>query len=154
MKRNATVRILLLNGLIAVLLLLNACSSGTLHHTYTFSGEGEHWSAIYSETVTEKPVISEGKATYYQPTGDYNFQLAYKGEAKALKEIKQFTYGFEALGHGSSQSIEGPVKVESLHLYGSSSGSLNRGQAPIKVNVEWDGHQEQFELQLDGDEAE
>lgn len=154
MRRNAWVRIFLLNGFIMVLMLLTGCNSGTLHHTYTFSGEGEHWSAIYSETVTEKPVIAEGKATYFQPSGDYNFQLAYKGEAKDLKEIKQFTYGFEALGHGSSQSMEGPVRVESLHMYGSSDGSLNRGQAPIKVNVEWDGHQEQFELQLDGDEAE
>ncbi|AIQ46673.1 hypothetical protein R70723_12930 [Paenibacillus sp. FSL R7-0273] len=154
MRRTAAVRSFWLIGLIAGLALLTACNSGTLHHTYTFSGEGEHWSAIYSETVTEKPIISEGKAAYYQPSSDYNFQLAYKGEAKDLKQIKQFTYGFEALGHGSSQSMEGPVRMESLHMHGSSSGSLNRGQAPVKVKVEWDGHQEQFELQLDGEEAE
>ncbi|MDF9845099.1 MULTISPECIES: hypothetical protein [unclassified Paenibacillus] len=154
MRGNAAVRTLLLNGFIMVLMLLAGCNSGALHQTYTFSGEGEHWSAIYSETVTEKPVISEGKATYYQPSRDYNFQLAYKGEAKALKEIKQFTYGFEALGHGSSQSMEGPVRMESLHMYGSSGGSLNRGQSVITVSVEWDGQKEQFELQTDGDEAE
>ncbi|AIQ52217.1 hypothetical protein [Paenibacillus sp. FSL R7-0331] len=154
MRRTTAVRIFLLNGFIAVLLLLTACNSGTLHQTYTYSGEGEHWSAIYSETNTEKPVISEGKATYYQASSDYSFQLAYKGEAKDLKEIKQFTYGFEALGHSSRQSMEGPVRMESLHMYGSSSGSLNRGQAVITVSVEWDGQKEQFVLQTDGDEPE
>lgn len=154
MRGNAALRILLLSGFIAVLMLLTGCNTGTLHQTYTFSGEGEHWSAIYSETVTEKPAQAKGGNAYYKASSEYNFQLAYKGDAKDLKKIKQFTYGFEALGHGSSQSMEGPVRIESLHMYGSSDGSLNRGQAPIKVSVEWDGHQEQFELQLDGDEPE
>ncbi|WP_342565727.1 hypothetical protein NST84_11650 [Paenibacillus sp. FSL R7-0345] len=154
MRRNAAVRIFLLNGFIAVLMLLTACNSGTHHDTYTFSGEGEHWSAIYSETVTEEPALAKGGDAYYKASSEYNFQLAYKGETKDLKEIKQFTYGYEALGHSSSQTMEGPVRMESLRMHGSGSGTPNRGQAVITVSVEWDGHKERFELMTDGDEPE
>ncbi|MNC17635.1 hypothetical protein D3C75_655230 [compost metagenome] len=150
MRKNVLMRTVLLSGL--MLMLISACSSGTLYHTYTFSGEGKHWSAIYSETLTEKPVISEGKATYYQPSSEYTFQLAYKGKSGDLKEIKNFTFGFDAVGHGSSQTIEGPVRVESLLMQGEGGGLANREESVIKVSVDWDGQSEQFELLTDGAE--
>jgi hypothetical protein len=150
MRKIVVIRTLLLCGL--MLILNSACSSGTLYHTYTFSGEGEHWSAIYSETLTEKPVHSEGKATYYQPSSEYAFQLAYKGKSGDLKKIKKFTFGFDAVGHGSSQTMEGPVRVESLRLEGSGDGLVGREESVIKVSVDWDGQSEQFELLTDGAE--
>lgn len=147
-----TARTLLLCGL--MLMLLAACSSGKLYHTYTFSGEGEHWSAIYSETLTEKPVISEGKETYYQPSSEYAFQLAYKEGTDDLKKIKNFTFGFDANGHSSSQTMEGPLRLESLRMQGTGGGLANREDSIIKVSVEWDGQSEQFELLIDGAELE
>ncbi|WP_054940121.1 hypothetical protein [Paenibacillus ihuae] len=150
MRKIVVIRTLLLCGL--MLILNSACSSGTLYHTYTYSGEGEHWSAIYSETLTEKPVHSEGKATYYQPSSEYAFQLAYKGKSGDLKKIKKFTFGFDAVGHGSSQTMEGPIRLESLRLQGSGDGLVSREESIIKVSVDWDGQSEQFELLADGNE--
>lgn len=152
MRKTVTVRTLLVGGI--MLMLLAACSSGTLHHTYTFSGEGKHWSAIYSETLTEKPVKKNGDSTYYQPSSEYTFQLAYKGQTGDLKDIKNFTFGFDAGGHSSSQTMEGPVRMESLRMQGTGGGLANREDSIIKVSVEWDGHQEQFELLTDGAEPE
>lgn len=146
------VGLLLLSGI--MLMLLTACNSETLYHSYTFSGESGHWSAIYSETLTEKPVIEKGKDTYYQPSSEYIFQLAYKGAAGDLKAIKNITFGFDTNGHGSSQTMEGPVRIESLRMQGEGGGLVSREDSIIKVSVEWDGQSEQFDLKADGAERE
>ncbi|MNI50271.1 hypothetical protein D3C73_1049220 [compost metagenome] len=146
------VRTLLIGGL--MLILLAGCTSGTLHHSYTFSGEGEHWSAIYSETFTEEPVRREGKATYYTPSSEYTFQLAYKGDTGDLKSIKTFTFGFDSGGHSASQTLEGPIRLDTLRMRGTGGGLMNREDSIITVNVEWDGQREQFELMTDGAEPE
>lgn len=82
MRRNAAVRIFLLNGFIAVLMLLTACNSGTHHDTYTFSGEGEHWSAIYSETVTEEPALAKGEMLTIRHPASIIFSWPIKGKPK------------------------------------------------------------------------
>ncbi|UQZ36215.1 hypothetical protein C2I18_23445 [Paenibacillus sp. PK3_47] len=145
------VRKLLLPGI--VLLILTACSNTetqTIRHDYTFTGESETWSAEYIQTAWEKYIIpeDEDKRVEYETSKKYNFELRYKGEQSDLEDIKQLHYKYEGRGGSGSMNMEGPIPAELLKSGASGTGTMLKEDSIIKVNVDWDGKSEQFELRV------
>ncbi|WP_150275890.1 hypothetical protein [Paenibacillus tepidiphilus] len=138
-------RMFILTGL--TLLLITACSSDTLDYNYTYTGGSESWSAEYIQKASEKPVKRNGKDMYYERSQSYTFELQYKGSPADLEAIQQFKYGFKTTGSSMTQTLDGPPDADLMKIEGKNL-SILREDASISVTVEWDGKQEQFELQL------
>lgn len=142
MKRS--VRTLLLPGI--MLILLTSCNTETTHFNYKFKGESDTWSAVYDQQASRKLILQKDRVKDSETSNRYSFQLRYKGKQSDLGEIKQLKYGYKATSGSGSQTMEGPVPVELLKISGISNGSIEQEDSVIKVNVEWDGKSEQFEL--------
>lgn len=141
------VRALLLPGV--MLMLLTSCNTETTHFNYTFKGESETWSAVYGQTASQKLIIKNDRVKDSETSKRYTFDLHYKGEQSDLGEIKQFKYSYKGTSGGGSRTQEGPVSLDMLHSGGDGTGAFEWEDSVIKVNVEWDGHSEEFELKND-----
>ena len=140
---------LLLTGM--MLALLTACNTTTIKHNYTFTGEGELWSAEYVEKATEKFVDKKDQPRDYETSYHSTFELKYKGEQTDLNKIKSFKYSFEGISGGSKHTLEDiqGIRKDDLKSVRSGSGtSFEHEDSIIKVEVEWDGQKEQFDLQV------
>lgn len=140
------VRALLLPGV--MLMLLTSCNTETTHFNYTFKGESETWSAVYEQTASQK-LITRKESTKSETSNRHSFELHYKGKQSDLGTIKQLTYSYKGRSGSGSQTMEGPVPISLLKISGISNGSIEQEDSVIKVNVEWDGHSEEFELKND-----
>ncbi|WNS45902.1 hypothetical protein [Paenibacillus sp. MMS20-IR301] len=129
-----------------MLMLLTSCNTETTHYNYTFRGESETWSAVFEQEASQKLVIKNDRVKDSVSSKRYSFELKYKGKQSDLGEIKQLTYKYKGRSGGGSQTMEGPVPVALLKMGGNGSGSFEHEDSVIKVNVEWDGHSEEFEL--------
>lgn len=140
-------RTLLLAGM--MLALLVACNTTTYKHNYTFTGEGEVWSAKYDQQATEKFIDRKGERPDYETWYNSTFELKYKGDQSDLDEIKSFKYSFQGNSGESTKTIEDAMGVKGeLKSVHSGSGAYEQEDSIIKVEVEWDGQKEQFDLQV------
>ncbi|WP_419877537.1 hypothetical protein [Brevibacillus centrosporus] len=130
-------------------LLLAACSSKeVVVHDYQFTGESEHWRAVYhvkgTGTFTEKD-----HRTHYESESQTNFTLEYKGTLEGLSSVKSLKYQFESSAGGgeSTQTFDRPPTTTSFHSSSSAkNGAIETQDETIRVTVEWDGKKESFEL--------
>lgn len=144
-KRLGTI---LLAGMLVILLV--ACNRTTFKHNYTYTGEGELWSAEYDQKATEKFVEDKDQPLNYESKYNYTFELKYKGDQKDLGQIRSFKYGFKRTSGETKHAmndIQG-VRLDDLRTANSGSGSFEREDSIIKVEVEWDGQKETFDLQV------
>lgn len=140
-------RLLLLVGI--MLLLLVACNSKTYRNDFTFTGEGDQWSAQYDYQSTEKVTGKDGKRSDNESQNSYKFQLRYKGEQTDLANIKQMEFGFKTSERESSQTLEGPIRLNDLVIESRGNrGAYSIEDSVIQVEVEWEGQTEQFELKV------
>ncbi|KGE16556.1 hypothetical protein [Paenibacillus wynnii] len=134
---------------VAMIFLLTACNTETIKHHYTFEGEASQWSASYVQDVTEKYISKKGKPTKHETRESSVFQLIYKGEQSDLGNIKLLKYSYKGTAGGASRSQEGPVYLKDLKFVNAGSeGSFEREDSVIRVEVEWDGQKEQFDLRV------
>ncbi|MEK5254061.1 hypothetical protein NST74_11430 [Paenibacillus sp. FSL F4-0125] len=138
---------LLLIGMLSVLLV--ACNTTTYKHNYTFTGEGEVWSAAYVQKATEKFIDKKGERPDYETSQQSTFELKYKGEQTDLDKIKDFKYIFKGTSGEESKTLEDVNGVRSeLKSERSGSGAYEQEDSIIKVVVEWDGKKEEFDLEV------
>jgi len=131
--------------LVLMVIFTAGCNTETIKHHDIFTGEGSMWSAEYVQDVTEKI-----KPKVHETSKNYVFKLKYKGDSLDLAVIKQFKYSFKGTAGGESRSQDGPVKLADLKFsHTGSTGSYEREDSIIRVEVEWDGQKEQFELRKD-----
>lgn len=83
--------------LMFAILVLTACTEVT-HNVYTFSGESEHWEAVYSYKGTEK----WGGTGTYSNEDWYELTIKYKGPLGDLASIDKLEYSYETI---SSQGV-------------------------------------------------
>jgi len=140
------IRPLLLTGVLLVL--LTGCNTTTIKHNYTFTGEGEVWSAEYVQKAEERFITKKDKPAEYETDKTFKFQLIFKGENSDLAQIKQLKYSYKGAGGSGSLTTEGPVQLPLLTSGGMGSGNFVREDDIIQVEVEWDGQKEQFELRV------
>lgn len=138
---------LMLSGLL--FLLLTACNTTTYKHNYTFTGEGEIWSAEYVQKATEKFIEKNGQRPDYETSYHSTFELKYKGKQKDLGKIQDFKYSFKGTSGGGSQTSK-DVKIfpRELKSERSGSGAFEHKDSIINVVVEWDGQKEEFDLKV------
>lgn len=140
-------RTLLLSGMMFIV--LAACNTTTYKHNYTFSGEGEVWSAKYVQQATEKFKDDKGVRLDYETWHNSTFELKYKGDQLDLDKIKSFKYSYKGISGGSSKTLEDVVGVKGeLKSVSSGSGAYEQEDSILKVEVEWDGQKERFDLQV------
>lgn len=132
-----------------MLFLLTACNTTTYKHNYTFTGEGEVWSAEYVQKATEKFIDKNGERPDYETWHNSTAELKYKGEQMDLDKIKSFKYSFEGTSGKLTRTLEDANGVKrELKSVRSGSGSIEHEDSIIKVVVEWDGKKEEFDLKL------
>lgn len=142
-------RTLLLAG--TMLALLTACNTTTIKHNYTFTGEGELWSAEYIQKATEKFVDKKDQPRNYETSHNSTLELKYKGEQTDLNKIKSFKYCFKRSSGETKltlNDIQGIRKEDLKYVRAGSGTSFEQEDSIIKVEVEWDGQKEQFDLQV------
>lgn len=133
-----------------MLFLLTACNTTTYKHNYTFTGEGEVWSAEYVQKATEKFIEKKGERPDYETWHNSTVELKYKGEQMDLDKIKSFKYSFERTSGKMTRTIEDAhgVKRELKSVRSGSGSSFEHEDSIIKVVVEWDGQKEEFDLKV------
>jgi hypothetical protein len=135
-----------------VVFLLTSCNTTTCKHNYTFTGEGEVWSAKYIQQATEKFIDKQSERQDYETWYNSTFELKYKGEQTDLNKIKSFKYRFQGISGGSSRTLEDAKGVHEiqgeLKSVRSGSGAFESETSIIKVEIEWDGQIDQFDLQV------
>lgn len=117
-------------------------------HNYQFTGEGEHWEAVYSYKVTEL-WGKDGEQTTHSSKDSYELVLKYKGSLEELSSMKNLEYTYETTTSGGTKT-EAYKEPPSEKVFRTSGGSQNgaiigEGEV-IKVNVKWDDNEESFEL--------
>ncbi|WHY21520.1 hypothetical protein QNH28_11275 [Paenibacillus sp. G2S3] len=139
---------LILSGMMIVL--LAACNTTTYKHNYTFSGEGDVWSAEYVQKATEKFIDKKGVRSDYETWFDSTIELKYKGELTDLDKISSFKYSFKGTSGGGSKTLEDVkgVRKSELKSERAGSGAFEHEDSIIKVVVEWDGQKDEFELKV------
>lgn len=139
-------RTLVLSGMLLVLLV--ACNTTTYKHNYTFTGEGDVWSAEYVQKATEKFIDKKGERPDYETWQQSTFELKYKGEQTDLGKIHSFKYSFKGISGEGSRNLEETKGVRKSvlksEIYGS--GAYEQEDSIINVVVEWDGKKDEFEL--------
>lgn len=138
---------LMLSGLL--FLLLTACNTTTYKHNYTFTGEGEMWSAEYVQKAMEKFIEKNGQRPDYETWHNSTVELKYKGEQMDLDKIESFKYSFEGTSGKMTRTIEDANGVKrELKSERSGSGAFEHEDSIINVVVEWDGQKEEFDLKV------
>lgn len=138
---------LMLSGMMIVL--LAACNTTTYKHNYTFSGEGDVWSAEYVQKATEKFIDKKGVRSDYETQQKSTFELKYKGEQADLDKIQDFKYSYEGTTGQSRTTLTDTKGVRRGDLKSQSSkSSYEHEDSIIKVVVEWDGQKDEFELKV------
>lgn len=130
-------------------LLLVACSTKeVVVHDYRYTGESEHWLAVFevkgTGTFTEKD-----QKIHYESESQTNFTLEYKGALEELSALKflKYQYDTSARGGESTQTFDRPPTTNSFSSSsGGKNGAIETQDETIKVTVEWDGRKESFEL--------
>lgn len=142
-------RVVLAGGIIALLLV--SCNSETYRDNYTFTGEGQQWAAEYVQKATSKFTTNKNDRPDYKTESQYNFRLKYKGKQNDLGDIRLLKYSYKGNAGEGSRSTEGKVRFEDLKLSGYRYGAaFEKEDSVIKVQVEWDGQTEEFELKVPG----
>ncbi|WP_339315735.1 hypothetical protein [Paenibacillus sp. FSL R10-2734] len=140
-------RTLVLSGM--MIFLLAACNTTTYKHNYTFTGEGEVWSAEYVQKATEKFIDKKGERADYETSQHSTLELKYKGEQSDLDTIQDFKYSYEGTAGRGSRTLTDAKGVRSeLKSERSGSGAFEQEDSVIKVVVEWDGQKDEFELKV------
>ncbi|MFE4144549.1 hypothetical protein ACFX4I_22345 [Peribacillus sp. YIM B13472] len=117
-------------------------------HNYQFTGESEHWEAVYSYKATE--IWGRiGKQTTHSSKDNYVLTLKYKGSLEELSSMKNLEYSYETtISSGNKrEAYPDPPSEKVFKTSGSSvNGAMVGKDEVIKVNVKWDGFEESFEL--------
>lgn len=130
-------------------IVLTACNTTTYKHNYTYTGEGEMWSAEYIQEATEKFIDKKGERPEYETWHNSTLELKYKGDQADLDEIKSFRYSFKGNSGETVRTMEDAEGVKGeLKSVRSGNGAYEQEDSIIKVEVEWDGQQEKFDLQV------
>lgn len=134
-------------GFLAIIL-LTGCSE-TTHNNYKFTGESDHWEAVYSYNGTEKWGKKDGVVTYSSEDTD-EFVLKYKGSLEELSSLQNLEYSYEAFGRSSKRTEEftEPLTTKVFTNSGSSKGAAKVSEDEvIKVTVKWDDSEETILLE-------
>ena len=112
--------------LVALLLVLSACSSST----FTFSGETDNWSAELKVTQTNDDYETQ------------ELKLQFKG--KDINSVGELTYDIDTNAGGFGES---GVKLnkDGLHIGSSEANPTNAKvieDSEVKVTIEWNGNTE------------
>lgn len=134
-------------ALLFTITLLTACSETTTND-YKFSGESEHWEAVYAYKGTENWGEKNGKRTY-SSEDSYEFVIKYKGSLEELSSLQKLEYSYETNGSSGENTREftEPPSKKTFSDSGSTKGGAKVGEDEmIKVNVKWYDFEESFEL--------
>ncbi|WP_458353592.1 hypothetical protein [Peribacillus frigoritolerans] len=117
-------------------------------HNYQFTGESEHWEAVYSYEGTELWGENDGQTTH-SSKDNYKLVLTYKGSLEELSSMKNLEYTYETTTSSGSKTeayTEPPSEKVFTIGGGSENGAIVGEGEVIQVNVKWDGFEESFEL--------
>ncbi|MGG4155963.1 hypothetical protein [Peribacillus muralis] len=123
-------------------------STKKTEHHYQFTGESEHWEAVYSYKATQLWGRENGQITY-SSKDNYVLTLKYKGSLKELSSMKKLEYSYETTASSGSKTEDypDPPRENSFKTSGGSkNGALVGKGEVIKVNVKWADNDESFEL--------
>lgn len=137
-------------GFLAIIL-LTGCSE-TTHNNYKFTGESDHWEAVYSYKGTEKWGEKNGVVTYSSEDTD-EFVLEYKGSVEELSSLQNLEYAYEAFGRSSKRTEEftEPLTTKVFTNSGSTKGAAKVNEdETILVKVKWDDLEETILLENKG----
>ncbi|CAK6478115.1 hypothetical protein ACPOM7_24050 [Peribacillus castrilensis] len=117
-------------------------------HNYQFTGESEHWEAVYFYEGTEL-WGEKNEQTTHSSKDSYELVLKYKGALKELSSMKNLEYTYEittSSGTKTEAYKEPPSEKVFTIRGGSENGAIIGEGEVIKVNVKWDGSEESFQL--------
>ncbi|WP_440970191.1 hypothetical protein ACSS6N_22675 [Peribacillus frigoritolerans] len=117
-------------------------------HNYQFTGESEHWEAVYYYEGTEL-WGEKNEQTTHSSKDSYELVLKYKGALKELSSMKNLEYTYETTTSSGTKTEaykEPPSEKVFTIRGGSENGALIGEGEVIKVNVKWDGSEESFQL--------
>ncbi|WP_342614621.1 hypothetical protein [Peribacillus frigoritolerans] len=144
--------------LLFLMMVLTACDSNITkkdtnseektEHNYQFTGESEHWEAVYSYEGTELWGANDEQTTH-SSKDSYELVLKYKGSLKELSSMKNLEYTYETTTSSGTktEAYKEPLSEKVFTIRGGSENGAIIGEGEvIKVNVKWDGSEESFEL--------
>ncbi|MCR8868607.1 hypothetical protein [Peribacillus frigoritolerans] len=117
-------------------------------HNYQFTGESEHWEAVYYYEGTEL-LGEKNEQTTHSSKDSYELVLKYKGALKELSSMKNLEYTYETTTSSGTKTEaykEPPSEKVFTIRGGSENGALIGEGEVMKVNVKWDGSEESFQL--------
>ncbi|MFS0599522.1 hypothetical protein AB1L16_22740 [Peribacillus frigoritolerans] len=117
-------------------------------HNYQFTGESEHWEAVYFYEGTEL-WGEKNEQTTHSSKDSYELVLKYKGALKELSSMKNLEYTYETTTSSGTKTEaykEPPSEKVFTIRGGSENGAIIGEGEVIKVNVKWDGSEESFQL--------
>ncbi|MCZ0874978.1 hypothetical protein [Peribacillus sp. AS_2] len=117
-------------------------------HNYQFTGESEHWEAVYFYEGTEL-WGEKNEQTTHSSKDSYELVLKYKGALKELSSMKnlEFTYETTTSSGTKTEAYKEPPSEKVFTIRGGSENGAIIGEGEvIKVNVKWDGSEESFQL--------
>ncbi|WP_260320108.1 hypothetical protein [Peribacillus simplex] len=146
-----------MTAVLVIMMALTACSiftdKGTESETktkidYQFTGESEHWEAVYSYKATEI-WGKKGRQATHSSKDNYVLTLKYKGSLEELSSMKHLEYSYETSSSKGSkrEDYPAPPSEKVFTTSGSSvNGAMKNKDEMIKIHVKWDDNDESFEL--------
>ncbi|RKD25867.1 hypothetical protein BEP19_02745 [Ammoniphilus oxalaticus] len=142
----------ILSAFMVLLFALTGCSEEreTIKHDFTYTGEGELWSAVYEVNGTQVFYKEDGVLKHDSEKAT-KFQLIYKGSLEDLTSIKKLEYDYLSnIGSGRGWSKEfNPPPTDNIftEIDKVKGGALESKDSIIRVTVKWDGNTEEFTLE-------
>ncbi|MET3683439.1 hypothetical protein ABID56_001534 [Alkalibacillus flavidus] len=147
------------NGLITSIIitatLITGCSNEdetepkeVTNYEHTYTGESSHW--IAELTYEGAEIITDEDGVEQQSNdAEYELQLVYRGAVEDIRPLNQLSFSFDTgrFGRSIGREFDRPPQDLTFSLSGHDKGiSKINENATIEVNVEWNDHEESFEL--------
>lgn len=121
-------------------------NNDVITHDYTFTGESEHWSAVF-DVEGEEVFYEEEEVMKRDSEVHSEFELTYKGSLDELSSVKEISYGYNTPKSASEVNRTFEDAPLDEKVFNETGNTLVREDRTIEVFVEWDDHAETFHLE-------
>src|SRR5699024_1556124 len=117
-------------------------------HDYTFTGESEHWRAVF-EVEGEEVFHEEDEVLQREEKAQSEFRLTYKGSLDGLSSVNEMCYEYQTPTGSSETSLIFNETQPDDTVFTNFSDQLVRQSDVIEVTVEWGDSTESFTLEAE-----